>query len=209
MPVPTIFGVYASAGAVSASTTWSTTDKAVQITLSGGDLTATRADGSGPFYASLRGTSSKSAGKWYFEVICIQNPSPTFAGVGVCVANATAPLNNYLGSTSDGVGYFSGGAVIINSVGVLTMPGYGAGDIVKVALDITNQRIWFKLNGGNWNNNASADPATNTLGVNIAAVTGMLFAGCTENLNVTNEVTINFGATAFNSSPPSGFTAWG
>lgn len=71
--------------------------------------------------------------------------------------------------------------------------------------------IWFRVNGGNWNANPSANPSTNTGGESLAAVAGVpLFAAVLVNAGATNDnATANFGATAFANAAPSGFPAYG
>jgi hypothetical protein len=82
------------------------------------------------------------------------------------------------------------------------------GDEITVAVDEPNNRVWFSLNGGNWNASGSADPSTNTGGINITSIAGQLypyligsnFAGATSTI-------FNAGRTAFAKAVPSGFTA--
>lgn len=71
--------------------------------------------------------------------------------------------------------------------------------------------IWYRVNGGNWNANPSANPSTNTGGVSLAAVAGVpLFAVGLVNAGATNDnQTANFGATAFANAAPAGFPAYG
>jgi len=67
--------------------------------------------------------------------------------------------------------------------------------------------IWVRRNGGNWNNNPAANPATNTDGVSLAAyATSVMYPLAMIN-NAT--LTFNFGATmfAYPGTIPSGFTA--
>jgi hypothetical protein len=89
-------------------------------------------------------------------------------------------------------------------VGALT-----AGDVVCLAIDHPNQRLWFRKNGGNWNNSGTANPATNIGGFNISAVftatnTFALVTFASTGLNHT----ANFGAATFAQTMPSGFSAW-
>ena len=45
-----------------------------------------------------------------------------------------------------------------------------AGDFVCVAVDMDNKRFWARRNAGNWNGDATANPATNVGGVDISSV---------------------------------------
>ncbi len=76
-----------------------------------------------------------------------------------------------------------------------------------MAFDIASHLIWFRVNGGNWNNNASYDPATATGGISFTSL-GTTYACIDVIDNVTTGiVTTNFGAAAFTYGVPSGFTA--
>lgn len=64
--------------------------------------------------------------------------------------------------------------------------------------------IWFRRNGGNWNANALADPASRTGGISINNTRSKrMFVGC-QGSNTT--ITINFGSSAFTYTVPTGFT---
>ena len=54
-------------------------------------------------------------------------------------------------------------------------PTFGAGDIVDIAVDRVNHLIWYRVNGGYWNGNVAADPATATGNLSISQ-----FADATE-----------------------------
>jgi hypothetical protein len=70
--------------------------------------------------------------------------------------------------------------------------------------------IWFRKNGGLWNGNGTADPATNVNGATITGATGggssaapaLIFDGTSA-----EAYTANFGASAFAGTVPSGFTS--
>lgn len=74
-----------------------------------------------------------------------------------------------LGVDASSVGYLSTGAVKYNATTLATLPAYVAGDRIGVAVNHAKRLIWFRKNGGNWNNDALADPATDTGGLSYAA----------------------------------------
>jgi hypothetical protein len=77
---------------------------------------------------------------------------------------------------------------------------------IGVALDITNSKIYFidLTNNGQWNDSATANPATNTGGTTVS-VTGALFPVLT--VWSLSSATANFGASAFVGTVPSGFSS--
>jgi hypothetical protein len=177
-------------------TTWSTTDKTA-TNLTNGDLTATGTGAGG-----VRSVYSASAGKFYWEVQFVAGAAP-----GLGIANAAAVLATVWNTPTNAAAAFNA-SIYVNNV---SQPGAAGivisnGTTICVALDIDAQRIWFRSGAaGNWNNSGTANPATNTGGLNIAVLGVPLFAlVCTL---TSAQHTVNFGATAFVGTPPSGFTA--
>jgi hypothetical protein len=80
------------------------------------------------------------------------------------------PAYNYavgslLGADANSLGYRSGGAVVSNNVTLATIAAFVQGDRVDTAFDPDNRLIWFRVNGGNWNNNAANNPVTGVGGI--------------------------------------------
>ena len=72
------------------------------------------------------------------------------------------------------------------------------------AVDCDNSKFWCRKDGGNWNNNGSANPATNTGGVTLPAGLVYLVVGCRSS---GEWVDLNLGQNTFAQSVPSGFTS--
>src|SRR5262245_23838933 len=193
----------AAAGGV--TTTLNPSDKSANITLSNGDLTATTTVGS---VSNVRSVASYSSGKYYFEVTIPAGSNGSYSH-GIGVANSTASLSAGPGSPdTNSVCLFQGDATIYAagaSTGV-SDGSYGNGDVISVAVDMGNSRIWYRKNGGDWNANPANNPATNTGGADISAVSKPWFA-IFEVLNdaSSSSLTVNFGATAYTYTAPSGF----
>jgi hypothetical protein len=79
---------------------------------------------------------------------------------------------------------------------------YTTGDVIGIALDMTNGKLWFAKNG-TWQ--ASGNPAAGTNAC-FTGITGTLRAALGA-YSSTPTLTANFGASAFAYSPPSGFNA--
>ena len=169
-------------------------------TLSNGDLTAASSFGNGIIDPTqICATNQQATGKFYFEI--------TFTGsVGLRTAvglNATltAPYGSYgiylFGNSGQLWDY---GSERLNSSS-LEM---SSGCVVCVAVNLTSNLIWVRINNGNWNASGSANPATSTGGASIAnrgttAVSPMVGS--------TGTFAANFGASSFTYSVPAGFTA--
>jgi hypothetical protein len=206
--IPTMFyqprGVFDSAvGGGGGSTALNPSDKAAAITLTGSNLIAT----GGPGMA--RSVASYSTGKYYFEVLLGAGSASYDHCLGL--ANSSASLTAGPGSPDlNSIGYYNGDpAIYANNVSAgstgLTAVGGGPNDLVSVAIDVGGSLMWIRLNGGNWNNNGSNNPATGVGGINVSAVSKPWFAFVYGGTAATTVNTINFGSTAYSFTAPSGF----
>jgi len=184
----------------------SMTNKNGHIVLSGNNLIAT-ANSGGTSDSAGQGAMAVTTGqKRYWEVKATGKASGT-SGIGVGIANSSETFGdgNYVGQTVNEVGYYPSGAIVYNNAVASTYASWGLNDVLCFALDAGN-KWWVRVNGGSWNNNSSDNPATNTGGSSEG------FAPCFPAYNLkfsttADQLTFNFGATAFAFTPPSGFTA--
>ena len=183
--------------------TWDTAT-ASNVTFSGGNLVTTSAGGSTDHGAHVASASGKTSGKYYFEIFF-----NTAAGGGDTGLGIGTPTSTYAGMGNNatvGAFVFQSGATYSNgsrtgiAIGVFLN-----GLTFSVAVDLDNREIWFRnSSSGLWNASGTANPATNTGGINIPAGTMVPFV----TFNVSGNVwTANFGAAAFSGAMPSGFTA--
>jgi hypothetical protein len=84
------------------------------------------------------------------------------------------------------------------------------GDICGLAIDLIAHLLWVRIGAGNWNGNATYNPATGVGGISLPSGlnSGAVFAGISVN-NTGDFSTANFGGSAFSQTIPSGFSAWG
>jgi hypothetical protein len=179
------------------------------VTQSNGNLTASRLatvfTGGG---VGARSTAMKSSGKFYYEVTGGPR-SGTQDSIGFMLYTATWANDTPNGLNSAMV-FRSNGQIYANGTGPFaTLGAVGNGANLGCAIDLTNHLAWFRLNGGNWNNNGAADPATGVGGATIQSGTWSpecTFAGAGSAVNDAN--TANFGQTAYAHAAPSGFGNW-
>ncbi|MDX1479262.1 MAG: LamG-like jellyroll fold domain-containing protein [Saprospiraceae bacterium] len=171
------------------------------ITLTNSDLTAEKTDENLFWRTALVGTH-RSSGKYYFEYTYDTAGSDDNIMYGVAHHTPEQPLNNFIGSGSDGWGFQGGGAS--------KWPGGGswgstvaAGDVVMCAVDLDNDEIYWGKNG-TWFN--SGDPSTNTNPA-FTTVAGSIYPGLSMTAT-SQKVTINLGGSAFSYTVPSGYSAW-
>jgi hypothetical protein len=214
MPVTKVTGgkpglavVYVSATGGQAATTWNPADKSAIITLSGGNLVVGTTGGTD---AAVRSIKSQTATKIYYEITWATNSFGADTSCGICTGAASLTMGaNSIGAC---LIYANGGQMWFNGTDLATLIGTAAvNDVYCMAIDLVNQRFWARRNGGNWNNSGTANPATNTGGVNISALFAATnaFAVVTANQILNPLATANFGATAFAQTMPAGFSAWG
>lgn len=217
MPVPPTFGVVASGSAApSGVTTLNPADKSVAITLSVGNLTATRNLFEASRWVSARATTSKSTGKPYFEATALSNSDASHA---VVVGLALAAFNVDDGASQcvlgfdlagASVGYDSGDGTIQVGRALLATaaPWISAGVVVQIASDLTAHLFWARVVGGLWNGDGAADPATGVGGLTIPS--GSLIPAVSAfNTSPADSIRVNFGQSAFTGTVPAGFAAWG
>lgn len=180
------------------ATTWNPSDKSANITLSNGNLTYT--DGAAS-YAGVRAIASLSGLKyWEMVLTIIATPASVTIGIG----NASASLSSFEGSDTNSIGV-SGNGVVFGGGGQGPVAGWAQGNTLSIAVDTANNTIWWRTNAGNWNNNASANPATNTLGITLSGLAAGPYYPMGLGLAVNDSGVANFGP-SFSQSVPSGFS---
>jgi hypothetical protein len=165
--------------------TWSATDKDSSINLSNNNLTATGTTAD----RSVRATLPAPNG--YFEIKAdVMGGSSTMA---VGLTNLTHIMNIYLGwDQANAIEYRNNGAIVGTNTSTTGVATYTTGDIIGV---------WFKPDG------SVSFYKNGTLQANRTDVpTGSLYPTATIGSS-TDQLTANFGATAFNSLPATAI-AW-
>jgi hypothetical protein len=148
----------------------SPTYKGVDIQLSNNNQTAYQAFG---YQQSVLGVNPiTTTDKVMFSVLCTlatpgAAPDSHFVGVGYTTMNYSgSPYGGFPGNDSQSMGYGSDGTIWYNG-GVYQggLETWGNNDIIDIVIDNNINGLWVRVNGGNWNNNPSANPATGSNGV--------------------------------------------
>lgn len=126
-------------------------------------------------YAQSTAISAASEGvRWavgplYFEMTLLALSG--VAGVGVVNLNQTFGAA-VLGTGTNNFIYRSSGAVVLNGSTIATISAFTVGDTIRVAYHPGARLAWFAVNGGSWNNDGTADPATFIGGIDVSAFVG-------------------------------------
>lgn len=173
---------------------------AVSITENGtGDLVALSTDIS----AAMEGTRWP-VGPLYFEMeIAVLAGTPC---VGLCQWDVTFGAGT-LGNTVNSLGYFSNGLVRLNNSTLATLAPFVQGDRICVAYHQGTRLVWFRVNGGSWNNDGAANPATFTNGISLEAMTLNRVSPACGFSTVGSAIIAAFAESDFVHTPPSGYNS--
>ena len=144
-------------------------------------------------YPIARSTIGVSSGKWYAEFKLLE--ANAMMGISDGISN-----ENFIGgSTSNGVAYQTDGQKRIANSQTSYGDSYTANDIIGIAMDLDNNRVFFSKNGTFQN---SGDPTSSTGALTIpSSSTGVFhFATLDTSSSGTSKVTANFGSPAFSIS---------
>ena len=168
------------------------------LTLAEANLKATF---TGANSSTVEATHGMSSGKWYSEYI-ISSVTGQYPIVGITI-NKMHGNPDYLGDAADEYSYNCTGNKINNNVSTSVGTTFTTNDVMMVAFDADNGKIWWGKNG-TWI--ASGDPAagTNAQFTSIPSNT-WFFAAC--GFNSASSVQANFGQRPFSYTPPTGFKA--
>jgi hypothetical protein len=184
-----------SGGAALPAVTWSPTDKDAEASLSNGNLTVAQVGGDG--IAQGRATRGASSGKVYWEIVVVAGGGET----RISFADSSAPFTGLWDATAHGGGYIHNSAgTRYNSADNFTYATVADGNVVGVALDASNKKIWFAVQNV-WQN---GDPAAGTSGLNISAISTPILPAYGL---VSGTSTAHFDSGSFTYTPPSGFSA--
>lgn len=154
----------------------------------------------------------RKAGKLYFEAVADArfNSLDSMETIGILRTDAgyliAGLYKNICGVViSGGTG---SGAIFSNGENVVTLAAPVDGIRYDFAADFSANLFWVRANGGSWNANGSADPATGVGGISMGDIgTYDVTPGLTSDFTG-QQVTFNFSATDFIGAPPSGYSPW-
>jgi hypothetical protein len=157
----------------------------------------------------IYGTIGMTSGKFYWE----STPSSISSG-GCMIGIAPATTQGSSGSpgltVTTGYGYYTTGSKYAGSGGVAYGNTFTTSDVIGVALDLDNGKIWFgKQTGGTgsmvWQ--ASGDPVAGTNAA-FTSVSGTFVPGIGNGgAGSFSTVNVNFGQQPWSATPPTGFVA--
>lgn len=182
------------------------------VTLSNGNLTGTNTATTNPSGCKGLAADAKAAGLLYFEVTGLSSNGGSQASIGLNTQATTMANQVSVGGASGGIGLYQGGGGSVFGSGSNTGISIGttiATDVVAVAVDLKNQKVWFKnvTQGLNWNGSPSANPFTNVGGASVTASPLVPFLGWGGGGSTGVAMTANFKG-PFTGTVPSFYEPW-
>ena len=193
-------------------TTFNPSDKSSNVALSGGNLTAHNDGSLGSADSGVRSILNQKSGKYYMEMTVTALGTGADTGFGVTISSA--PLNTVGNTVANAAIWYPSGSLWINSINTGSIGTYTLNDLLALALDLDNEKVWFRKGAaGNWNNSGTDNPATNTGGklitsfatTNVTAIYSLFVTGGV-GASGADTFVANYGASAFTGTPPAGFT---
>ena len=158
------------------------------LTIANGNLTI---DGNtGTAWRSLMASLGVSSGKWYYE--CKVKNLGTATRIGLIDVDQMLQANGYFNSLSRGYAYGSNGKKYNNDASTTYGNTYTTNDIIGVAMDLDNGKLYFSKNGTYEN---SGDPTSGSTGTGSAydISSGYTYAPSIATYTSTDKLECNFG----------------
>ena len=112
-------------------------------------------------------TIAVTSGKWYVEWEVHGSASPAFYLFGI-YGDEPSATTRYVGYEANSYGYYAyNGTYWNNNVGTSYGDSFGAGDIIGMALDLDNNKLYFSKNGTFQN---SGDPTSGSTGTGAISI---------------------------------------
>lgn len=153
-------------------------------------------------WQSVRAATSKSAGKWYCEVLVGSIDSSNCVGIVNSSFNPST-AGTWIFSGASGWAYDYNGTKATNGSYLSYGTAFAANDIIGIALDLDNGYLYFSRNGV-WQNSGVPTSGASGTGAAYGSLSGSFyFAASTAN---TTGLTFNLGASSWSYTCPTGFS---
>lgn len=157
--------------------------------------------------AAVIGTVGKHSGKWYFEVSKAGWPSGGSQAVGISQQPATAIGQNFGLTSGFGCALYDGGFLYdADTFGSVSGYPSNINSIIMCAVDLTNNLIWFGVNGTFVGNPAAGTGGKSILHTTYYPAAQTEFSSSSGAGTATSTASFNAGSFAY--TPPAGFAAW-
>ena len=163
------------------------------VTFSNGNLTFTN---SATGQRMVAGTIGVSTGKWYAEVL-VTSLGGTFPQIGILDVTQWTQ-DSQPGANTRGWGYLSNGTVFNSNSSIDTgEASYTDADIISIAMDLDNNKLYFAKNGTYINSGVPTSGATGTGAYSITSGVTYVFSNSSNDVGTDPVYEWNFGSPPF------------
>ncbi len=161
--------------------------------LSNGNLTTITSGDAGAMYYGGSSTIGVSSGKWYCEFKGTSNGGNVLSGIS-SNPSEDARLNNYIGEGSYAYGYYASGTSWNNNSDSSYGDTYTTNDIIGIAMDLDNSKLYFSKNGVFQNSGDPTSGSTGTGAISITANETYFFSFGDQSSSPKSTINVNFGS---------------
>jgi hypothetical protein len=189
-------------------TTWNSSDKTTNMSLSSGDLVASANTSNFEMVRTVKSDfNTSTGGKFYFEILVntLDNTSDIFVGLKATantITSGSTPLAGSYALWRGNGAYFNAGGWSAGS----SPTTFVAGNVLMIAIDADNGRLFLGKNG-TWNNSGDPAAGTNASFSSMPSATDFAVLFSTDNVAGAVQVTLVSDPDNLTYSAPSGFTA--
>ena len=147
-------------------------------------------------------TFGVSSGKWYWEILVVGHTGSAAEPLIGIASKPTISTTAHLGSIAGTISYADTGGAYVNGSNPSYGDTYTTNDIIGVALDMDNSKIYFSKNGTFQNSGVPTSGSTGTGALSISASsTGFYFPAIGDYHSVgTSTFSMNFGSPPYSES---------
>ena len=161
--------------------------------LSNGSLTTVTSGDASAMYYGGSSTIGVSKGKWYCEFKGTSNGGNVLSGIS-SNPSEDARLNNYIGEGSYAYGYYAAGTSWNNNSSSSYGDTYTTNDIIGIAMDLDNSKLYFSKNGVFQNSGDPTSGSTGTGAISITANETYFFSFGDQSSSPKSTINVNFGS---------------
>ena len=137
-------------------------------------------------------TLGASTGKWYWEVkLASSGSGRDYVGIADKISTTNA-FSAYSGNNKMRSYYGYTGVSVVGSTGSTFGDTFGTGDIIGVAMDLDNNKLYFSKNGV-FQNSQNPVTGTNSLAIDASPASGFYYAQAGNIHNTSTTFQVNFG----------------
>ena len=148
-------------------------------------------------YTTAWSTIAVSRAKWYAEFKAVSGFDNIAKAIGFLDVDAAYDNDGHIEAYSNGGAYGANGRVVQNGSGATSYTTYTNGDIIGIALDLDNGKVYYHKNGTYINSGVPTSGSTGTGAFTVNTGKSYIFSAVIINFGGSNIWEANFGSPSF------------